>query len=145
MSWPEQVRALWEAYIAETEQLERDKKPGAGIFGLTPGPKDDPCHDRFLFQAQALLGRMEEASPPSEEVRETLEYIYRAPLDHPSPLTAYWSLQAIHGATAPLAARLDPADAQALRDEYAKMYRRWERLPAMKEALSALDKAAGKN
>ncbi len=145
MSWPEQVRALWETYIAETERLERDKKPGAGILGLTPGPKDDPCHDRFLAQAQELLGQIDEAAPPSGEVRETLAYIYRAPLDHPEPLTAYWSLQAIHGATAPLAARLSPADARALRDEYKGMYRRWERLPAMKEAMAALDRAAGKS
>ena len=145
MSWPEQVRSLWEAYIAETERLERDKKPGAGILGLTPGPKDDPCHDRFLAQAQELLRHMREAALPSDEVRQTLAYIYRAPLDHSEPLTAYWSLQAIHGATAPLAALLSPADAKALRDEYAKMYRRWERLPAMKDALAALDKAAGKS
>ena len=145
MNWQEQVRSLWEAYIAETERLERDKKPGAGILGLTPGPKDDPCHDRFLFQAQALLGRMAEAAPPSDEVRETLEYIYRAPQNHHEPLTAYWSLQAIHGATAPLAALLSPADARALGDEYRKMYRRWERLPAMKEALTALDRVAGKS
>ena len=136
----DQVRALWEAYIAEAEQLERDRKPGAGIFGLTPGPKDDPCHGQFLLRAQALLGRMCAASPPSAEVREALAYIYRAPLEHPEPLTAYWSLQAIHGATAPLAALLDPADARALGDEYKKMYRRWERLPAMKEALAALEK-----
>lgn len=142
MSWPEAVRELWEAYIAETERLEREKKPGAGIFGLTPGPKDDPCHEQFLLQARTLLEEMQSAAPPSGEVRRTLEYIYQAPLDHPTPLTAYWSLQAVHGMTAPLAALLDREDARTLRDWYTKQYRRWERLPVQKEALAALEKAA---
>ncbi len=135
------VRELYEQYIARTEQLERDRKPGEGILGLGGGPKDDPCHERFAKELEELLNGILAEEPGSGEVRELLEYIYRAPQVHPQPLTAYWTLQAVHGMTAPLAARLDPADAQAVRDEYVKTYRRWERLPAQKKALEALDRA----
>ena len=141
MNWLEEVRSLWEAYIAKTEQLERDKKPGAGIFGLTPGPKDDPCHGRFGEEAEALLGRMAAAEPDPEEIREVLAYIYRAPTEHREPLTAFWMLQAVHGFTAPLAEKLRPEDARALREGYERLYRRQDRFQPQKKALAALKKA----
>ena len=136
------MRALYEGYIAKGEQLERDKKPGAGLLGLTRGPKDDPCHKQFLDDLQALLADAQAAEPDSEEVRQALAYIYRAPQEHAEPLSVYWMLQAAHGATLGLIGRLEPADARALRDDFAKMYRRWERLPAQKKVLEALEKAA---
>ncbi len=138
------VRALYEQYLAKTEQLERDRKLGEGLLGFGGGPKDDPCHERFAKDLEALLGQILAREPASGEVRELLEYIYRAPQVYPQPLTAYWTFQAVQGMTAPLAARLDPADAQAVRDEYVKTYKRWERLPAHKKALAALDEARRK-
>ena len=134
------LRALYEAYIAKAEQLERDRKPGQGIFGIPGGPKDDPCHEQFAADVQALLDDMVSQRPTSAQAREALAYIYRAPREHREPQTVYWMLQAVHGLTVPLAALLDRADAKALRDEYVKMYRRWERLPAMNQALAALDR-----
>lgn len=138
----ESVRELYERYIAKVEQLERDKKPGDGLFGFGSAPKDDPCHERFAQELEELLGQIDAQEPGSDEVRELLEYIYRAPRTYPEPLSAYWTLEAVQGLTAPLAARLTPADARALRDEYAKQYKRWERMPSHKKALAALEKAA---
>ncbi len=140
MNWEEQVRGLWEAYIAKTEQLERDKKPGAGILGLTPGPKDDACHDQFAADAEGLLADMLAAAPSSAETLAALEYIYEAPLEHRQPLTAYWMLQAVHRLTVPVISLLAPEDAGPLRARYAKIYRRRERLPAQKAVLAALTK-----
>lgn len=52
MSWLERIDALWDAYNAKTEQVERGKKPGAGIYGLPPGPKDDALAGHHpLYQA----------------------------------------------------------------------------------------------
>ncbi len=141
MNWLDEVRSLWEDYVARAEQLERDKKPGAGIFGLTPGPKDDPCHGHFGEDAEKLLGQMLDAGPDPEEVRAVLAYIYRAPMEHREPVTAFWMLQAVHGFTAPLAALLRPEDARALREGYEKLYRRQDRFPAQKKVLAALKKA----
>ena len=136
------LRALYESYIAKGIQLERDKKPGAGLLGLTAGPKDDPCHRKFLDDLQEMLAGAQAAALPSGEVCQALAYIYRAPLEHKEPLSVYWVLQAAHGATLGLIGLLEPADARTLRDDFARMYRRWERLPAQKKVLEALEKAA---
>ena len=136
--------ALLGAYIAETERLEREKKPGDGLMGLSPGPKDDPCHDRFAQALEHLLLDIRAQAPPSGEVRDALDAIYRAPLDHPWPLSAHWMLKAVHGLTAPLADLLTAADARALYDAYARDYPRWDRLPSQKQALRALDAARKK-
>lgn len=141
MSAVDAVRALYEAYIGEAERLERNRKPGDGLMGLSAGPKDDPCHDRFADDLKRLLRDIRAQEPSSGEVREMLSYIYHAPLEHPQPLTVYWMLKAVHGLTVDLAGLLAPADAQCLRDAYVKDYRRWDRLPSQKQALCALDSA----
>lgn len=141
MSRFDEIRALYGAYIAKAEQLERDKKPGEGLFGLSGGPKDHPCHEQFADDLKALLAQIAAQRPASAEVREMLSYIYAAPSEHKQPLTVYWMLQAVHGLTVDLAALLAPQDAKALYDAYQKAYRRWERLPAQTKALAALGKA----
>ncbi len=138
------LTALYEAYIAKVEQLERDAKPGAGWFGLPGGPKNDSCHGQFAGQAQALIEDLAAQGPTSAQARQALEYIFRAPEEHKNDQSLYWMFQAVHGMTEPLIACLDRADAQALFISYAGQYRRWERLPAQKKALTALDKARSK-
>ena len=142
MSRFDDIRALYDAYIAKAEQLERDKKPGEGLFGLSSGPKDHPCHEQFGNDLQALLADIAAERPASGEAREMLLYIYSAPLDHKWPLTVYWMLQAVQGLTLELIPLLTAQDAKALCDAYAKTYRRWERLPAQVKALDALKKAS---
>ncbi len=135
------VQELYEAYMAETAQLERDKKLGDGYMGLKPGPKDAPCHGQFAKDLERLLGELLATEPDPAGTRALLEYIYRAPQTLRAPETARWMFQAVHGLTVPLIGRLAPADARALREEYVKRYKRWDRLPAQKKALAALDRA----
>lgn len=141
MSAYDDLRALYEAYIAKAEQLERDRKPGDGLFGFGKKTADDPCHEQFAADLEALLHAILAQAPSSDEVSRILAYIYRAPSEHPEPKTVYWMLRAVHGLTVELAGRLAPQDAKALRDTYAKEYPRRERFPAQKNVLAALDKA----
>ena len=136
------IRTLYETYIDTVETLERNRKPGEGLLGLKPGPADDPCHDRFVDDLTAALEEYAAEEPTSEETRSVLEYVFTVPLSHCEPKSAYWMLAAVHGLTQPLIGRLSPADASALARLYAGSYRRWERLPAQKQALSALKKRA---
>lgn len=138
------VRELYEAYIEKTRQLERDKKLGNGWMGLKPGPKDDPCHGQFARDLERVLAELLAREPTPGQAREVVAYILRAAQTDGVPETALWMFQAVHGLTVPMIGRLDSADARALRDEYAKRYRRWERLPVQKKALEALEKAGGK-
>ena len=135
------LTALYEAYIAKADQLAREAKPGAGWFGLPGGPKSDPCHEQFARDAQELFASMAAQRPASAQARQALEYIFRAPEENRNDQSLYWMMQAVHGYTPPLAACLSPEDARVLREAYAKQYRRWERLPAQKKALAALEQA----
>ena len=132
------IRALYEDYIAEVTSLERNRKPGEGIFGLRGGPADNPCHDRFAADLEQLLGEFTDAAPSPAEVRQLLEYMYTVPPAHREPRGAYWMLLAVHKLSLPLIPALTPQDAAALRTLYAKTYPRWERLPVQESLLSAL-------
>ena len=142
--WMEPLRALYEQYIATVEHLEKNAKFGAGWFGLPGGPKNDGCHERFAQDVKALIGELAAAGPDPDQAREAVEYILRAPEEHKDDQTMYWMFQAVHSMLDPLTAYLDPADAEQLWRAYAKQYRRWERLPAQKAALAALDRARKK-
>lgn len=134
------LRALYENYLAEAETVEKNRKLGAGWFGMKGGPADDPCHDRF---AEALRSYFEELSgAPSELIREELAYVYTAPRDNPNPRAAYWMLVAVQGLTQPLVASLTPQDAAALAELLEKTFRRSERMPAQIKLIKALKAAA---
>ncbi len=140
MTLTDEIMQLCEAYIAEAEKLERERKPADGLFGMGKKPADDPCHDRFAKDIEAKLGEAAAQSPSSAEVREALSYIYHLPKEHKEPLSIYWLLNAVHGLTLPLIGFLDADDAGALRKQYASELKRWERLPVQKQVYAALSK-----
>jgi len=139
---PARIRALYEAYLDTVGTLERNRKPGEGIFGLKGGPADDPCHDRFVDDLTAAIADFAAQEPASGECRAVLEHMFTAPSCHRALKSAYWILIAVHGLTPPLIGRLAAADAAALHGLYGREYRRWERLPVQKQVLEALKKQA---
>ena len=122
--------------------LKREQKPGQGIFGFGKKPSDDICHDRFATDLDTWLGAYYETNPDSKSVREVLTMVYHAPKEHPEPRSAFWMLIAVQGLTKKLIPLLSPADAAALATDYAETYARRERLPAQKQLLDAMQKAA---
>ena len=132
------VQALYEAYIETAENRIRKRKFGEGILGLKGGPADDPCHDRFAADLEALLGEYAGEEHGSAETAEVLSYIYGAPLEHREPAMVYWMLMAVHGLTLPLTEQLDPADAGTLYRRYEGDYPRRERMPVQVRTLKAL-------
>lgn len=137
----ERIQRLYQDYLAEVDRLERARKPGEGLLGMGGGPADAPCHDRFAKDLETVLRALSGARLPPDQVRAVLEYIYHIPVEHRDSKTAYWMLAAVHSLTLELAGQLAPADAKALRGQYTRDYPRWERLPAQKRVLSALDAA----
>lgn len=135
----EKVRRLYESYLEQAHQAERDRKPLEGVLGF--GPRTSPCHNRFAKALETLLKAADGENMASGEVRVVLEHIYRAPKENREPSAAYWMLTAVHGYTLELIGRLNREDAEALWAEYHGAYRRWERLPMQNQVLSALDRA----
>lgn len=141
MSMLESVRALYRDYLEKAEELERNRKPGQGLFGIGTKPADDPCHERFLRELHELLNGSGETE--SGGLRETLAFIYHAPLEHKEPASIYWTLIAAHGATLERIPSLTASDARALAETYAAAYRRWNRLPVQDRVIAALKAQRG--
>ena len=137
----ERIQATYQVYLERMEELEQNRKPGDGLFGLPGGPASDPCQDVFVRELTQALAALAETSA-SEELRQGLEYVYEAPLARREDKTVYWMLAAAHSLTVPHLDKLTPEDAEALYQTYREAYPRRERLPAQKHVLARLKERA---
>lgn len=141
-SWLSRVETLYRDYIRKAEELEKNRKIGDGLFGLTPGPADDPCHERFAQELEALLKACAGSAPGSETAAEILRFQFAAPQVHQEPKSLYWMLIAVQGLGGALADCLSPAEAASLAAEYGALYPRRLRLPVQKQLLKTLERKA---
>ena len=122
METTNEIYELYDAYIRKVKELEANRKITAGLFGITKGPKDDPCHDQFAEDLTAKINEFAASDPASEEIRSLLEYMYRIPLNYKDDSMIYYMFAAVHTL------------------KYSRNYPRWERLPAQKKVLKALNR-----
>ena len=134
----EAMRRLREQYLEKVRELERSRKPGEGIFGMRGGPADDPCHDRYAEDLDALLKGFADEAPDSASVRAVLDELYAAPPKGETPHSAFWMLIAVQSLCPELIDRLEPGDADALVKRFASDYRRWELMPVQQKIVKAL-------
>ena len=135
-----EVQTLIEEYAEKAAELERNRKLGEGLFGITPGPADNPAHDKFVEDLRQMLGQFAAQDPPSEQVLPVLESVYDAAQAHQAVKSAYWMLMAVHGLTVDLIPRLNQADAAELLSRYEAQFPRRVRMPVQKQVISALKK-----
>lgn len=141
MTIPDKIQRLYENYLEQARQVEREHRPLDGFMGFGQKTSDDPCHERFVKAVEALLKTAVQENLGSGQALAALEYIYRAPKENRKPLAAYWMLIAVHGQTLELIGQLSREDAGTLWKEYKETYRRRDRLPAQEKVLAALDRA----
>ena len=134
------LRSLIGDYLETVAELEANRRPTDGLFGLKPGPSDDPCHDRFAERMDALLRDFAAQEPSSAQAAAVLRELYAAAPANRGAKSAYWMLMAVQGAGLPLIARLSPADAAELHAFFEKSYPRRERFPVQKQTLQLLKK-----
>ena len=128
-------------YCSEMDRLAQGRK-GFSIFGLGSKLGDDPCNRVFSRDVEQLMEEMaQDEDAASEEIRECLEYLYHLPMEHKRPAAAHWMLRAVQNFTLPLAERLSPSDAAAVRARYEKDYPKRDRLPVQEKLLAALQRA----
>lgn len=132
------IQALYQAYLEQAKRVEQERKPGEGLFGIGKKPADDPCHERFASELEAMLKTFAGQEPDSAQIREVLLFIYEAPIAHREPASAFWMLYAVHLYTLSLIDALDQQDASSLLAKYKKWFPRWQRLPPQNKVLSAL-------
>ena len=141
--WLSRIEALYDAYLLTAAELEKNRKFGDGILGLRPGPADDPCHQRFAEELEALR-RECAAEASSEEAAEILRLLFDKADDKRMPLSAYWMLIAVQGLGRELIGLLNPGDAAALLTFYRRRYPRRVRLPVQDQILKQLKLQAEK-
>ena len=138
------IEALYDAYLQTAAELEKNRKIGDGLFGLRPGPADDPCHERFAAELETLLKECAEAKPSSGETTEILRFLFDRADDKHMPLSAYWMLIAAQGLGRELIGLLNPEDAAGLATFYRRRYPRRVRLPVQDQILKQLKLQAEK-
>ena len=138
----EGLRARCLAYREQVEELERSRKPGAGLLGLPGGVKDDPCHEVFAEDLSARLTEYAAAKPASADVSRVLRFLFREPLETSYPLSAGWMLMAVQGMARDLVPLLTPEDAAVLAAEYKKAYPRRMRFPTQQQLFKMLQSRA---
>ena len=74
----ERIQELYREYAAEFQRQEEKRRAGAGMFGLTDGPRNYPCHERFARDLESLLKEAEKTAVP-EQAEEILACVYFAP------------------------------------------------------------------
>ena len=141
-SWLSRLESLYHDYIDTVRELERNRKFGDGLFGIRPGPANDPCHDRFAADAEKLLKEFGDTSPTSEECAALLRYLFTAPEAWRELTCAYWMLIAVQGCGIDLIGYLEPADAQALAELFHAYYPRRDRMPVQTQILKRLKQQA---
>ena len=132
------IEALYDAYLQTAAELEKNRKIGDGLFGLRPGPADDPCHERFAADLETLLKDCAAAKPGSGETAEILRFLFVRADDKRMPQSAYWMLIAVQGLGRELIGLLSPEDAAGLVTFYNKRYPRRVRLPVQEQILKQL-------
>jgi hypothetical protein len=141
--WLSRIEALYDAYLLTAAELEKNRKFGDGILGLRPGPADDPCHQHFAGELEALL-RECAAEASSAEAAEILRLLFDKADDRRMPLSAYWMLIAVQGLGRELIGLLSPGDAAVLLTFYRRRYPRRVRLPVQDQILKQLKLQAEK-
>lgn len=136
------LKSLYADYLAETQQLELERKPGDGLLGFGAGPKDDKCHGEFADAVIAVVTKAAEEGISSSQALELLNFIFTSPLQNTDNHLAYWMLMAVQGQMAGIISYLAPNSARQLLRWYKEAYPRRERFPAQKNAIEALKKRA---
>ena len=141
-SWLSRLEALYQNYLQTVRELEKNRRIGDGLFGLRPGPADDPCHDRFAADLDALLKDFAASAPDSAACAAVLRYLFSAPEAWRDLKSAYWMLIAVQGLGAGLIESLNATDAGELERFYTGRYPRRERLPVQTQIQKKLQKQA---
>ena len=135
----EQLKEIYEKYLAAAEKAEKNKSVWNGAFGLGVSTKDHPCHDDFYEDMEKWSRDFLAKNPSQEETEAAITYIFEMSESHRNHLT-YWYMYAAHGFTRPLIGLVSPEFAGKMRIWYNDHHPRQDRLPVQREVFKLLKK-----
>ena len=78
----EQLKARYEQYRQESEEVLRKASPTDGLFGFGEDPRKNPCHDRFYEDVERWSGVFLSQNPTAEDAEAAVNQILRAPAEN---------------------------------------------------------------
>ena len=135
----EQLKACYEKYIAEAEEIWKSRPAWDGLLGLTASVNDHPCHVAFLRAVEAWVDGFLKGDPDRETAEAAMAYVLQTSEAYKGKFT-YWSMYAAHGMVRPLVSVVSPKFAAETRAWYEANIRRVDRLPVQKDLLKLLKK-----
>ncbi len=139
----EQIRGIYENYQETLKQVIRDAKPFAGFMGIGSGPKDDPCHRKFLQDLEAAIRAFLSEGIGEEAAAACAGYILGAQASVGEDSMCYWTMLAAHGQAEPLLPLLSKESAARLALQYDRDMPRRARMPMQEKMLKTLREMGG--
>lgn len=139
----QQLQEIYEKYDQAFERAAAEAPIGAGLFGMSGGPKDAPCHEIFYGQVADWVAGWNAALPSPQAAEQAVRLILEAAASRRDAGT-YWYCYAAQKHAEPLIALLNPASARELLARFEELYPPIDRMP-VQQKLCKLLKKQGKN
>ena len=137
----EQLKACYENYLAEADEVLKNRTPWDGVFGIGSPSKNHPCHRRVFSAVEAGVENFVNNDPNQQLAEEAVTYILEGAEPYKNKFP-YWTLFAAHGLARPLIPYVSPEYAEKTLAWYKEHCPRRERLPVHKDLFKLLKKQA---
>ena len=138
MEGNQKIETMFRKYCEEVAKLTKEAKPFSGMFGFGSGPKDDPCHARFVEAVNQETAQMTADHVSEEEAKRTVQLLLSLQQTCEREGLVFWTCLAVHGAALPLIPLLLPKDAGEICEEYQVALPRRMRMPLQEKVRKAL-------
>ena len=137
----EQLKACYENYLAEADEVLKNRTPWDGVFGIGSPSKNHPCRIRFFRAVEAWVENFVNNDPNQQLAEEAVTFILEGAEPYKNKFP-YWTLFAAHGLARPLIPYVSPEYAEKTLAWYKEHCPRRERLPVHKDLFKLLKKQA---
>lgn len=137
----EELRQIYEAYIAQAEECRRSINPMKNFFGMRDADVNHPAHKEFYNAVGDWTDRFLAGHPSAESMEQVLRLILFAAAEHEKS-AAVWYFIAAQTNAKKIIPLMDQKALKPLYTEYKASYPRGRRLPLQNELAAILKKAA---
>lgn len=135
----EQLRSIYEKYLAAAEKAEKNKTGWNGLLGLGSSTKDHPCHDEFYEDMEQWTGEFLKREPTQQECEAVITFIFETSEKYRNTLT-YWYMYVAHGFTRGMIPKVSSQFAGRMRVWYNQRNPRPDRMPVQQEVFKLLQR-----
>lgn len=139
----EKLEQIYREYEQALSQAKANASLFAGAFGMGDDPRKDACNQIFYEQVAQWAAAYRESEPTSQQAAQAVRWILEYPARNRSSGT-YWMTYAAQKHVLGLLMYVEPDEAETIREEFARMYPKKERLPVQKAVLQTLADRIGK-